>query len=325
MKNNKLQQSLDIKYQCKGVFNFKKFNFILLLIILFNSSIYLTANDTVTHKINTSKTRSSVLLVNAKSPMYATEKPLVSIQVVAIPGGSFLMGSPSTEMGRWDREGPQHKVFVSAFYIGATEVTQDQFQAVMGYNPSYFKGNGKRPVEQVSWFDAVDFCNKLSIQKKLETAYDIQGDHVVLKPKSKGYRLPTEAEWEYACRAGSKAPFWSGNNIGTDAANYNGDFPYNNGVKGLSRRATTPVGSLKPNAWGLYDMAGNVAEWCGDYYAMQYEDTAARNPTGPSDGIYRVNRGGAWNSDGQLLRSSFRVPEFPERKAYSLGFRVAKS
>jgi len=265
----------------------------------------------------------AAVLVLAASAVWA--QPAASFSKLAwIKAGTFLMGSPDTEPLRWDREGPQHRVTVAAFRIGVTEVTQAQYRAVMGGNPSYFQGDESRPVEQVSWFDAVNFCNKLSRIKGLPPAYEVNGTEVKWDPKARGYRLPTEAEWEYACRAGTTGPFWSGPTIGTDQANYNGLFPYGIGPKGLSRGTTVPVGSLKPNPWGLADMGGNVAEWCWDFYS-DYSAEPSTNPRGPDQGTYRVLRGGAWNSYALLLRSACRVYDGPERQADSVGFRVALS
>jgi len=175
----------------------------------------------------------------------------IKMEFVLIPSGEFIMGSPSNEEGRDRDEGPQHRVRISkGFYMGQTEVTQSQWRSVMSTKPSRFKGNNL-PVEQVPWNDAVEFCKKLS------------------QRKGKTYRLPTEAEWEYACRAGTSTPFNTGSTISTSQANYNGNFTYGSGQKGVDRQKTTEVGSFAPNSFGLYDMHGNVWEWCSDWYDIR--------------------------------------------------------
>jgi formylglycine-generating enzyme required for sulfatase activity len=181
----------------------------------------------------------------------------VTLKMVAIPPGTFLMGSPEMEEGHSDDESPQHEVKVTSFFMGKYPVTQAQWQAVASLsqikkkltpNPSAFKGTD-RPVEQVSWYDAVEFCNRLSQQT------------------GRPYRLPSEAEWEYACRAGMTTPFHFGETITPKLANYNGNVTYGKGVKGEYREQTTPVGSFGVgNKFGLYDMHGNVSEWCADHW-----------------------------------------------------------
>ena len=165
-----------------------------------------------------------------------------------------MMGSPENEIGRYDRESPQHQVSVPSFFMGKYQLTQAQYQAIIGTNPSRFKGSN-RPVESVNWNDAVAFCEKLS-QKIGRT-----------------YRLPSEAEWEYACRAGTATPFHFGETITTDLANYNGNYTYGGGIKGIYREETTEVGSFGvANNFGLYDMHGNVWEWCQDsWYRPEFD------------------------------------------------------
>ena len=179
----------------------------------------------------------------------------ISLDMVRIPDGKFDMGSPADEPGRSDAEGPQRQVTVPSFFMGRFSVTQAQYQAVMGENPSHFKENGdNRPVETVSWRDAVAFCKKLS---------ELTG---------RNYRLPSEAEWEYACRARTSTPFYFGETITTKVANYNGNYTYRSEPEGIYRRQTTEVGNFPPNAFGLYDMHGNVWEWCADHWHNNYED-----------------------------------------------------
>ncbi|TGN99955.1 sulfatase-modifying factor protein [Candidatus Thiomargarita nelsonii] len=232
----------------------------------------------------------------------------VILESVSIPGGTFMMGSPETEKGRSDNEN-QHEVTISPFYMAKYQVTQAQWQAVMGRNePSRFKGDN-RPVEQVSWDEAVAFCKKLSTMT------------------GKNYRLPTEAEWEYACRAGTTTPFYFGETITTDLVNYDGNYPYGDAPKGVYREKTTEVGSFPPNAFGIYDMHGNVWEWCADIYSSDYyKSSPPRNPTGPSTGRwYRVLRGGAWSHYARGARAAIRGydPRAKWRHDY-VGFRLVR-
>jgi formylglycine-generating enzyme required for sulfatase activity len=214
----------------------------------------------------------------------------ITLDMVAIPGGSFVMGSPDTEAGRSSYEGPQRTVNIPAFFMGKYELTQEQYQAVMGNNPSEFKG-AKLPVEKVSWNDAVEFCKRLS------------------KKTGKTYRLPSQAEWEYACRAGTKTPFYFGETITPDLVNYNGNNPYASAAKGLYRKQTTDVGSFGPNAFGLYDMHGNVWEWC---------------TPGDNDRNDRpVRCGGSWNDAAVNCRSAYRLTNSAADRFSDIGFRVA--
>jgi formylglycine-generating enzyme required for sulfatase activity len=229
----------------------------------------------------------------------------ITLDMVAIPGGSFVMGSPNTEAGQYNDEGPQRTVNIPPFFMGRYEVTQEQYQAVMGNNPSSFKG-AKRPVENVSWDDAVEFCRKLS------------------QKTGHAYRLPSEAEWEYACRAGTTTPFYFGDTITPDLVNYNGNYPYGSAPKGLDRQQTTDVGSFPPNPFGLYDMHGNVREWCSDKWHDNYNGA-------PTDGSSwetgtdndRVRRGGSWNYGAVYCRSADRVRYSAGLRYWNLGFRVA--
>lgn len=219
----------------------------------------------------------------------------VKLEMIAIPGGSFLMGSEDFETTK-----PVHKVTLSPFHIGKFQVTQAQWKAVMGNNPSHFKGD-TLPVEQVSWDDAVSFCEKLS------------------KQTGKTYRLPTEAEWEYSCLAGSTGKYCFGDDeaLLKDYAWYGEPF----------MGKTHPVGEKLPNNWGLHDMHGNVWEWCQDwydkiYYAELAKQGEAINPQGPANGEYRVLRGGSWNHAQGLARAVFRHGNRPATRNLDLGFRV---
>jgi formylglycine-generating enzyme required for sulfatase activity len=239
----------------------------------------------------------------------------VSLDMVLIPGGSFVMGSPEDEIGHTIEESPQHVVTVPSFCLGKHPVTQTQYQAVIGTNPSSFRGSD-RPVENISWEDAVKFCEQLSQLTEQE------------------YRLPSEAEWEYACRAGTTTPFHFGETITADLANYDGtDKPdgiwsgsYGRGPKGTQPQETTMVGRFPPNAFGLYDMHGNIWEWCLDHWHNNYEGA-------PIDGSAwlrsndisssRVLRGGSWSVSPRYCRSAYRNFNPPILKSVAhLGFRV---
>jgi len=228
----------------------------------------------------------------------------IGMKFVWIPPGSFMMGSPKEEKERQANEA-QHKVTLTkGFYIGTHLVTQEQWQAVMGNNLSKFKGEKNLPVEMVSWNDCQEFIKKLRIKDK------------------KPYRLPTEAEWEYACRAGTTTPFFFGETISTDQANYNGNIPYGrNGKKGVYREKTTPVGSFPANAWGLHDMHGNVLQWCQDWFG-DYPQKDVVDPQGPDAGKGRVLRGGSWGDAPQTCRSAYRSRDVPGYRFSSHGFRL---
>jgi formylglycine-generating enzyme required for sulfatase activity len=215
---------------------------------------------------------------------------------VLIPAGTFKMGSDTGDSD----EKPVHEVRLSkAFYLGKHEVTQGQWQAVMGSNPSYFKGEATLPVEQVSWEDVQEFLRKLNA-----------------KEGGTKYRLPTEAEWEYAARAGSTTAYSFGND-----ERQLGDYAWyfaNSGSK------THPVGQKKPNAWGLYDMHGNVWEWVQDWYGP-YSAGSAVDPAGPSSGSRRVFRGGSWIFDARLCRSAYRYRVTPGSRIHYLGVRLLRT
>jgi len=227
------------------------------------------------------------------------------LDMVAIPSGSFVMGSPHTEAGRSEWEGQQRTVKIPPFFIGKYEVTQEQYQGVMGNNPARFKG-AKLPVENVNWNDAGEFCRKLS------------------QKTGKIYRLPSEAEWEYACRAGTTTPFYFGDTITPDLVNYNGTYSYAWAPKGLYRKQTTDVGSFPPNSFGLYDMHGNVWEWCSDKSHDNYNGAPTDGSsweTGTSN--YRLVRGGSWDYDAGKCRSAMRnTSDVPNLVFGNIGFRV---
>ena len=230
----------------------------------------------------------------------------ITLDMVEIPAGSFMMGSPESEKGRSKGESPQHQVNVPAFAMGKFAVTQEQYQQIMGKNPARFKG-AKRPVERVSWNDAVEFCSKLS------------------QKTGRKYRLPSEAEWEYACRAGTTTPFHFGETITSDLANYNGSSTYASEPKGNYRQQTTDVGSFQvANAFGLYDMHGNVWEWCQDGWHNDYKDAPTNGSAWVSDKSksYKLLRGGSWFLDPDYCRSAYRGWHDAGFDNYDDGFRV---
>ena len=227
----------------------------------------------------------------------------IGIQFVWIPSGNFMMGSPKEEEKRFEEE-IQHKVTLTkGFYMGVYTVTQEQWKEIMGNNPSQFKGEKNLPVETVSWGECQEFIEKLREKDK------------------KLYRLPTEAEWEYVCRAGTTTPFHFGETISTDQANYDGNFTYGNGKKGIYREKTTPVGSYPANAWGLHDMHGNVWQWCQDWFG-DYPQKNVVNPKGANTGSNRVLRGGSWSNDPRNCRSAYRYRYVPGLSNNRIGFRL---
>ncbi|HEX6185003.1 MAG TPA: formylglycine-generating enzyme family protein [Pyrinomonadaceae bacterium] len=249
----------------------------------------------------------------------------VGIELVWIPPGSFMMGSENTG----DGEQPKHPVIIGeGFYMGKYQVTQAQWLKVMGNNPSHFKGNDRGmlhgenpsyfrksdelPVEQVSWEDAREFVYKLN------TMYD-----------GYEYRLPSEAEWEYACRAGTVFDFSFGSTISSEQANFNGNNPFGayDLPRGVSRQTTTPVGIFQPNAFGLFDMHGNVWEWCADVWHEDYTGAPLDGSAWLSGGNskYRVLRGGSWVTLGMYLRSAYRSKNLPSYRDRYIGLRVAAS
>ncbi|MCR4573313.1 MAG: SUMF1/EgtB/PvdO family nonheme iron enzyme, partial [Lentisphaeria bacterium] len=261
----------------------------------------------------------------------------VKLELIWIPAGTFMMGSPEDESGR-SKDETQHQVTLTkGFWIGKYPVTQAQYKAVVGTNPSYFKekkqvtvkgnffdrllGNETKqvsqevetslvlPVETVSWDEANRYCSLLN------------KTHVSKVPSGFQFSLPTEAQWEYACRAGTTTPFNFGNSLSGDKANCDGRYPYNAG-KGRYMDETVPVGSYAPNAWGLCDMHGNVWEWCHDWCG-KYPNGAVVDPTGPSSGSRRVLRGGGWYDFAVHCRSAYRFSSAPSLRNFSLGFRLA--
>ena len=238
-----------------------------------------------------------------------------------IPAGRFWMGSPSDEAGRSNDEDPQGLVHISkGFWMLESEVTQGQYKALMGSNPSLFSSCGNHcPVEQVSWGDAREFADKLSAAQGLSACTDTDRDIFGCK----GWRLPTEAEWEYAARAGTTTPFHTGGCISTNQANYDGNNPQEGCAKGEFREKTIAVCSLAWNQWGLCDMHGNVSEWTMDVYGG-YAETGTRDPLRTDAGTNRVYRGGGWIFNARYVRSAVRFSYAPTDRSSSLGFRLIK-
>jgi formylglycine-generating enzyme required for sulfatase activity len=261
---------------------------------------------TFTFEVVTTNDKGSIISKRNHSANYFVEDlgNGVMLEMVEIPAGTFYMGSPENEEGKYDSESPQHQVNVPSFFIGKYPLTQAQYQAIMGNNPAYFKGNN-RPVEQVSWNDAVAFCQKLS------------------QKTSKNYKLPSEAQWEYACRAGTTTPFYFGEGITPDLVNYDGDYAYAAAPKGQDIGQTTDVGIFPPNAFGLYDMHGNVWEWCEDDLQENYINA-------PINGSALINlnvtrkmlRGGSWFNYPDHCRSAYRYNFNFAYKNSNIGFRV---
>jgi formylglycine-generating enzyme required for sulfatase activity len=304
-----------------------------------------------------------------KTSAASVENPAPVVEpggMVRIPGGTFTMGSPPGEPER--EEEAQHQVTVSPFSMGQYEVTVAEFRAFVnatGYrttaeisgggmvwvnnkweqkadanwrNP-YFSQGDSQPVVLVSWYDAIEYCNWRSQNKRLKPAYTIDKNHPDPNNKNQsdnlkwivgwnrgttGYRLPTEAEWEYACRAGTATPFSTGDNITTEQANYNGNYPYNGNTRGVYHQKPVAVGSFPPNPFGLYDMHGNVFEWCWDWSGGYALDGAQTDPSGAASGSIRVIRGGSWYGSARVLRSAGRYYVTPSGRYSSVGFRLVR-
>ena len=267
-----------------------------------------------------------------------------------VQGGEYRMGSPGEEPYRKNDE-PEHKVkLTKPYYLGTHEVVQEDYEKIMGANPSYFsaKGEGRAkvagldtkrfPVEMVSWFDAVEYCNRLSAKDGYAPYYKLtdvktEGTAIVSAtvaiPGGSGYRLPSEAEWEFACRAGTTTPFHYGKESSERTSNVKalldtGGYGASPKWKELGR--TTTVGSYPANAWGLFDMHGNAAEWCEDWYDRGYYSASPReNPKGPEQGAHRAIRGGSWLVNDAICRSAARFFHLPSETTSYSGFRIARS
>ena len=261
----------------------------------------------------------------------------IKLKMVLIPPGEFMIGSPPDEADR-EAEGAelQHRVTLTkAFYLGMYEITQDDSQQLMGTNPSWFSKEGfakdkvkgvdtsRFPVEDVSWVDAIKFCNALSRSEKLPEYYFVDLPETINVVGGRGYRLPTEAEWEFACRAGTTTPFHFGSTLNGREANVNGEEPYGTTTKGPFLDRPANVGSYAANAFGLFDMHGNVWEWCFDWYA-DYPKGAVTDPTGPAMEWGKVGRGGSWNDSAYFSRAARRAHDGPASRLNNVGFRIAR-
>jgi formylglycine-generating enzyme required for sulfatase activity len=234
----------------------------------------------------------------------------VNLEMVLIPSGRFVMGSPESEVNRGSDE-TQHEVIISnPFYLGKFPITQGHWPEVMGYNPSRFKGDSQLPVETISYVDVQEFCRKLT--------------NITQAP----FGMPTEAQWEYACRAGTTTPFHFGSELNGTQSNCNGHYPYpaikgwfGTKNKGPYHRKTTIVGKYPANSWGLHDMHGNVWEWCSDWYE-KYPTGTIKDPFTPENGTFRIRRGGSWHNDAENCRSARRPMNGNTRRNSNCGFRV---
>jgi formylglycine-generating enzyme required for sulfatase activity len=283
----------------------------------FNSTVSLPSQSA--QILSTKQSESAKDTSSKSSPQILTENlpGNIKLEMVKIPAGTFLMGTEEAEVIRlckeyetdwFKREMPQHRVNLQEFYLGKYPVTQEQYQAIIGNSTSNFKDNPKNPVENVSWNDAQEFCQKLKDKTQ------------------KNYRLPSESEWEHACRAGTTTSFYFGETISTDQANYDGNYTFGKGKKGVYREKTTPVGSFPANKFGLYDLHGNVWEWCQDVWHENYENAPMDGSSwneNDSQSTLRILRGGSWCYYPKNCRSAVRFRNSADFRNYYLGFRLA--
>ena len=283
-------------------------------------------------KSNATRAHVAAALMNySRQQTGATPVPPVTVndQFVLINGGTFQMGSPASEPERSSDE-TQHSVTVSSFYMAKTEISQREYQAVMGTNPSETKGDNL-PVTNITWYDAIQYCNKLSEAEGLTPCYTVSGTTVTWDKSANGYRLPTEAEWEYAARANTTTPFSFGDYVHNSDANCYNAYGYNNDASGnwvngsdAYLRRTVAVDQYAANAYGLYNMHGNAAEWVWDWYGA-YEVQASTNPTGPESGNAKIVRGGGWNDHPKHIRSAYRGAHPADVSLYSISVRPVRN
>jgi len=286
-----------------------------------NSTLFLLSQSVQTSSAKQSEPAKDTSSKSSPQSFTETLPGNIKLEMVKIPAGSFLMGTEEAEVIRlckeykkdWFKcEIPQHRVNLQEFYLGKYPVTQEQYQAIMGNNPSRFGDNSKNPVENVSWDDTQEFCQKLN--EKTGTNYR--------------FRLPSESEWEYACRAGTTTSFYFGETISIDQANYNGNYTFGKGKKGVYREKTTPVGSFPANKFGLYDLHGNVWEWCEDVWHENYENAPKDGSSwdeNSSQTNFRSLRGGSWFVNPRNCRSANRYWSNADNCYGNVSFRLTVS
>jgi len=283
-------------------------------------------------KSNATRAHVAAALMNYdlwKNGNKSTPSTAVNEQLTLINGGVFQMGSPVNEPERSSDE-IQHHVTVDNFYMAKTEISQKDYKNIMGSNPSETKGDNL-PVTNIAWYDAIQYCNRRSEIEGLTPCYTISGATVTWNRSANGYRLPTEAEWEYAARANSATPFSFGDYVHNSDANYYNAYGYNNDASGnwvngsdSYLRRTVEVDSYNANPYGLYNMYGNAAEWVWDWYG-EYDSGTVANPTGPESGNAKVVRGGGWNDHPKHIRSAYRGAHPADLPLYSIGIRPVRN
>lgn len=256
----------------------------------------------------------------------SSEVSVDSASMALIEGGTFTMGSPLNEAERYEDE-TQRQVTINSFYMAKTELTQEDYYSIMGRNPSENQDNNL-PVENITWYDAIEYCNARSQKEGLTPCYTIKNSTVTWDKSANGYRLPTEAEWEFACRANTKTPFSFGDYVEDSDANCYNAYGYNNDASGSWVNNylghTVSVDSYNPNSNGLYNIHGNVAEWVWDWYGA-YSEGSVSNPTGPETGNFKIARGGGWNDMPKHIRSAYRSAFPADVHLYSIGMRLVRS
>jgi len=290
--------------------------------LIFEVGKYINALSHRAKKIIYTETLSSIegstLIDDCKTKVFKIPSSNIEISMNPVKEGGFMMGSSNNQLDRYNDEGPLHNVNITdTYYLGIYEVTQEQWEEIMGSQPSENIGDNL-PVERVSWFEAIEFCNKLSDRFGLEKVYIISNDQVTYDFSKKGFRLPTEAEWEYAARGGinKDVSLYSGSDNLSEVAWFSGNSGF----------LTHEVGEKLPNSLGFFDMSGNVYEWCWDWYnSIYYGYSNSNNPKGPVNGKSKILRGGAFASVSKYCRLSFRHYGSPNNKTNNAGLRLAKT
>lgn len=296
-----------------------------------NSMVAPLSDGIFAPKSNATRAHVAAALMNYSRSQQAAPEASVTANdnFSLISGGTFQMGSPASELERSSDE-TQHSVTVGSFYMAKTEVSQAEYQAVMGNNPSETKGDNL-PVTNITWYDAIQYCNRLSTSEGLTPCYTISGTSVTWNRSANGYRLPTEAEWEYAARANTSTPFSFGDYVHNSDANCYNAYGYNNDASGnwvngsdAYLRRTVAVDQYAANAYGLYNMHGNAAEWVWDWYGA-YDTGGSVNPAGPEGGNAKIVRGGGWNDHPKHIRSAYRGAHPADVSLYSIGMRPVRN